>query len=278
MTQHDLLKDLISQLKKVSRWHKLSTIAVDITVEDLQAAIQYSTLSNANLFRLRSLLIALIAVQGLYGKAFFQDALVRLVEGFLVYARSIVRLTQDRSELAMLAKNTNEQIFLTSMSAAEEKLTLFLGILEKDQINRLFRGTSKVAQTVKYPKHMAFGAFFPFVYISWVVDGSMYLVTKREKEILGLKLNFSQLRQRRGGTPKMGFCDFCHQQKKLHETALITAQIPKEKLPEGVDSKSVGRYICIDHSTCNQGLIRTGRLNKIALFIDSVKENTPLIL
>lgn len=278
MTQHDLLKDLISQLKKVSRKHKLSSIAVDITVEDLQAAIQSSNLSNTNLFRMRALLIALTASQTLYGNEFFKEPLIRLAESFLVFSRSIIRLYHDRTELALLAKNTNEQLFLSNMNGAEEKLTLFLGTLEKNQINALFRGNSKTAQIVKYPKRLTFDAFFPFVYVSWTIDGSMYLVTKRDKNLMGLKLNYSPLKQRRGGTPKMGFCDFCHQQKKLHETALITAQIPKEKLPEGVDSKSVGRYICIDHASCNQGLIRTGRLDKIALFIDSVKENTPLIL
>ncbi|MEM7798437.1 MAG: hypothetical protein AAF633_04530 [Chloroflexota bacterium] len=278
MTQHELLIDLINQLKKVSRKHKLSSIAVDISAQDLQAAIQSSNLSNANLFRLRGLLIALLGAQTIYGKPFNKENLVRLSESFLVYARSIVAHHQDGSHLSLLAKNTNEQIVLSNMNGAEERLSLFLGPLSQDDLRPLFRGKSKTPQVVKFPKKMAFDLFFPFVYISWVVDGNMYLVTKRDKELMGLKLNFSPLKQRRGGPPKMGFSDFCHNQRKIHETALITADIPKDKLPEGVGSKSVGRYICIDHTMCNQGLMRTGRLDKIALFIDSVKENTPLIL
>ena len=106
----------------------------------------------------------------------------------------------------------------------------------------------------------------------------MFLITRRERELLGLQLTYSRLKQRGAMPMKMGFCDFCHGQLRLHHTAAITATIPKEKLREGVGYKSVGRYVCLDHVACNKKLLRTRREAKVAAFIESVQQNKPLIL
>ncbi len=276
--------DLLAQLNEVINKKRIRIPGLQLTDDGISFALTQGGLPAESIQKFALLLQAYQAGQSIYGLHFHNALLIRMVESFLVFARSTINPNQldptsQTEPLSALARNTNEQILMRNMAAAQEPLDQFLGVLRRDQVASLFKWKTKTgkARPVVLPKPIDAGEFLPFTYISWTIEKRMYLVTKRDNLLMGLEMTYSQL-QPRGNVPRMGLCDFCHGQYKIHETASITARVPTSKLPPYQNYKSVGRYICVDHVGCNQKLYTSNKQGRVAQFVESVNQNTPLIL
>ena len=277
--------DTLLRLNEIIKKKRIRIPGFQLTDEGILFALNQGGLSEDTLSKFNRLLEAYQSGQQIYGSHFNNPLLIRLIESFLVFARSTAESTipltasTESDPLTTLARNTNEQLFLNNISSAETPLAPFLGVLKPNQVASLFKWKTKKGKnrTVVLPEPVENGAFLPYTYISWTVEKRMYLVTKRDNLLMGLEMSFSQLKPR-GNVPRMGLCDFCHGQYKIHETASITARVPTSKLPPYQSYKSVGRYICVDHVGCNQKLYSSNKADRIAQFVESVNQNTPLIL
>ncbi|MEM8861925.1 MAG: FBP domain-containing protein [Chloroflexota bacterium] len=274
-----LAEQVFDQINTVIKKKKIRIPGLQLTDEGILYALYQAGLSAEQIDHLGSVLNAYEQGQAVYGSHFHSALLFRLVESFLVFARSAVHTQTNTEPMDLLARNTNEQIFMRNLAAAEEPLNIFLGILKPDQIASLFNWKTKRGKerAAVLPESVENGDYHPFTHITWTVDRKMYMVTKQDNKLMGLQMSYSALKVR-PGVPRMGLCDFCHGQFKLHETASITARVPTSKLPPYQSYKSVGRYVCIDHVSCNKKLYKTGKHDRVARFIESVNQNTPLIL
>lgn len=273
------------RLNEIIKKKRIRIPGFQLTNDGIVYALTHGGLSEDTLSKFNLMLEAYQSGQLIYGSHFNNALLIRLVESFLVFARSTAENARplspsaDPNPLSTLARNTNEQLLINNIVSAEAPLSPFLGVLKPKQVASLFKWKTKKGKnrTVVLPKQVEQGEFLPFTYVSWTVEQRMYLVTKRDNLLMGLEMSFSQLKPR-GNVPRMGLCDFCHGQYKIHETASITARVPTSKLPPFQSYKSVGRYICVDHVTCNQKLYSSNKADRIAQFVESVNQNTPLIL
>ncbi|MFK7804683.1 MAG: FBP domain-containing protein [Anaerolineae bacterium] len=270
---------ILEQIKLTVKKKRIRIPGLQLTDEGILFALKFGDLTEDTLNRFQLVLEAYLAGQEIYGSHFQNVLLIRLIESFLIFGRSITQPKVEKTDLDLLARNTNEELFKRNLTAAEEPLAIFLGVVKPEEMASLFKWKTKTGKNrpIILPKEVEQGRFMPFTHISWTIEKRMYLVTKRDNQLMGLQLSFSPLRST-GSVPRMGLCDFCHGQHKLHETASITARIPTSKLPPYRNYKSVGRYVCIDHVDCNRKLYRSGKYDRIAQFIESVNENTPLIL
>lgn len=276
MTQVEIIAE---QINLIIRKKKIRLPGLQLTEDGVVHALNFGGLSTGTLDRFQLMLEAYLSGQAVYGSHFHNALLIRMVESFLTLARSIVHQQQNSSELDQIARNTNEELFKRNLVAAEEPLSIFLGVIKPEIIASLFEWKTKAGKrrAAVLPELVEQGRFMPFTHITWTVERRMYLVTKRDNQLMGQQLTYSQLKSP-AGVPRMGLCDFCHGQYKLHETASITAKVPVSKLPPYQNYKSVGRYVCIDHVNCNRKLYRSGKYDRVAQFIESVSTNTPLIL
>lgn len=271
--------EILEQIKLIVKKKRIRIPGLQLTDEGVLYALKFGGFTAETVNRFQLILEAYLSGQEIYGSHFHNALLIRLVESFLTFGRSITQPPIEKTNLGELARNTNKELFKRHLAATEEPLAMFLGVIKPDHIASLFDWKTKRGKNrpVVLPEAIEQGRFLPFTHISWTIEQRMYLVTKRDNQLMGLQLSFSPLKPR-GSVTRMGLCDFCHGQYKLHETASITARVPLEKLPPFQHYKSVGRYICIDHINCNRKLYRSGKYDRIAQFIESVNQNTPLIL
>ena len=273
------VEKIAEQINLVVKKKRIRLPGLQLTDDGIIHALNFGGLSIDTLNRFQLMLEAYLSGQEVYGSHFHNALLIRMVESFLTLARSVVNGQKGSSDLDQIARNTNEEFFKRHLSAAEEPLSIFLGVIKPEIIASLFEWKTKAGKNRApiLPELVETGQFMPFTHITWTVEKRMYLVTKRENRLMGLQMSYSQLKSP-AGVPRMGLCDFCHGQYKLHETASITARVPMSKLPPYQNYKSVGRYVCVDHVDCNRKLYRSGKYDRVAQFIESVSTNTPLIL
>ena len=273
------VEKIADQINLVIKKKRIRLPGLQLTDDGIVHALNFGGLSADTLDRFQLMLEAYLSGQEVYGSHFHNANLIRMVESFLTLARSIVQNNQNSSELDKIARNTNVELFKRNLSTAEEPLGIFLGVIKPEIIASLFEWKTKAGKNraAILPEVVEQGRFMPFTHITWTVEKKMYLVTKRDNQLMGLQMSYSPLKSP-AGVPRMGLCDFCHGQYKLHETASITARVPLSKLPPYQNYKSVGRYVCIDHVDCNRKLYRSGKQDRVAQFIESVSQNTPLIL
>ncbi len=276
--------ELLARLNELIKKKRIRIPGLQLTDEGISFALTQGGISAESIQKFALLVEAYQSGQTIYGSHFHNALLIRMIESFLVFARSTIDPSKfdpaaEPKPLSDLARNTNEQLFVRNMDSAQDPLEPFLGVLKRDQVASLFKWKTKTGKSrpVILPKAIDAGEFLPFTYISWTIEKRMYLVTKRDNLLMGLEMTYSQL-QPRGNVPRMGLCDFCHGQYKIHETASITARVPTSKLPPYQNYKSVGRYICVDHVACNQKLYTSNKQGRVAQFVESVNQNTPLIL
>lgn len=270
---------ILEQIKVIVKKKKIRIPGLQLTDEGILHSLKFGGLSIDSINRFQLMLEAYTSGQEIYGSHFHNARLIRLVESFLIFGRSITEPQVEQTGLDLLAQNTNEELFIRNLSAAEEPLGVFLGVIKPELMASLFEWKTKTGKKrpVVLPEEVEQGRFMPFTHISWTIEKRMYLVTKRDNQLMGIQMTYSPLKAG-GGVPRMGLCDFCHGQYKLHETASITARVPVSKLPPYQNYKSVGRYVCINHLNCNRKLYQNGKHDRIAQFIESVNHNTPLIL
>ncbi|MFT5193255.1 MAG: hypothetical protein ACI9EW_000031 [Cellvibrionaceae bacterium] len=270
---------ILEQIKLVVKKKRIRIPGLQLADQGILHALRFGGLSSDTLSRFQILLEAYDSGQQIYGSHFHNVLLIRLVESFLLFGRSLTQPQLEKTALDLLARNTNQEIFMRNLAAAEEPLAMFLGVIKPEAMASFFEWKTKTGKNrpIVLPEQVVQGRFMPLTHITWTVENRMYLVTKRENKLMGLQMTFSPLKPT-GNVPRMGLCDFCHGQYKLHETASITARVPLSKLPPYHHYKSVGRYICIDHVDCNRKLYRNGKYDRVAQFIESVNQNTPLIL
>ncbi|MEM9774317.1 MAG: hypothetical protein AAF902_07025, partial [Chloroflexota bacterium] len=202
---------ILELVNSVIKKKKIRIPGLQLSDEGVMQALRQSALTVEQTDHLGSVLRAYEQGQSVYGSHFHSTLLIRLVESFLVYARSSLHTQTNTEPIDLLARNTNEQIFMRNLAAAEEPLNIFLGVLKPDQIASLFNWKTKRGKerAAVLPESVENGDYHPFTHITWTVDRKMYMVTKRDNKLMGLQMSYSALKVR-PGVPRMGLCDFCH--------------------------------------------------------------------